>query len=338
MSATSAPIDQPRGGGGDRGSTFARDNAWTLGLIGFLAVLLLFTKYVNQTYGLDSLASTATSVVPLALAAVAQAVVVLSGGIDLSVASQMALTSCVAATLMKGYPGEDVAVVIVVGVLLLGLVLGAINGELVVLTKVPDIIVTLGTSFVWAGFALLVRPAPGGSAAQWLKDLVVGPIVSGIDVIPKAAVLLVIIVAVIWIPLSRSRLGLSLYAIGSNPLAAFRSGVAVNRTKVLSYIVTGFVAAFAGLSLTASTGIGTPVPEPTYVLISIAAVVLGGVSMAGGIGGAFGPIVAVIVLQLIRDDMTFMHVDPNYGLVAQGIILIGVLMVGSLIQQRRSRA
>jgi ribose transport system permease protein len=338
MSATTASIDQPRGGAGERISTFARDNAWTLGLIGFLAVLLLFTKYVNQTYGLDSLASTATSVLPLALAAVAQAVVVLSGGIDLSVASQMALTSCVAATLMKGYPGEDVAVMIVVGVLLLGLVLGAINGALVVLTKVPDIIVTLGTSFVWAGFALLVRPAPGGSAAQWLKDLVVGPIVSGIEVIPKAAILLVVIVAVIWIPLSRSRLGLSLYAIGSNPLAAFRSGVAVNRTKVLSYSVTGFVAAFAGLSLTASTGIGTPVPEPTYVLISIAAVVLGGVSMAGGIGGAFGPIVAVIVLQLIRDDMTFMHVDPNYGLVAQGIILIGVLMVGSLIQQRRSRA
>jgi ribose transport system permease protein len=74
------------------------------------------------------------------------------------------------------------------------------------------------------------------------------------------------------------------------------------------------------------------------VLISIAAVVLGGVSMAGGVGGAFGPIVAVVVLQLIRDDMTFMHVDPNYGLVAQGIILIGVLMVGSLIQLRRSRA
>jgi ribose transport system permease protein len=338
MSATSASVDQPRGGDGQRISTFGRDNAWTLGLIGFLAVLLAFTKYVNPTYGLDSLASTATSVLPLALAAVAQAVVVLSGGIDLSVASQMALTSCVAATLMKAYPGEGIAVVIVIGVLLLGLFLGAINGALVVLTKVPDIIVTLGTSFVWAGFALLVRPAPGGSAAQWLKDLVVGPIVPGIDFIPKAAVLLVVIVAVIWIPLSRSRLGLSLYAIGSNPLAAFRSGVAVNRTKVLSYVVTGFVAAIAGLSLTASTGIGTPVPEPTYVLISIAAVVLGGVSMAGGVGGAFGPIVAVVVLQLIRDDMTFMHVDPNYGLVAQGIILIGVLMVGSLIQLRRSRA
>jgi len=248
----------------------------------------------------------------------------------------MALTSCVAATLMSGYPGEGTAVAIVIGVLLLGMVLGAVNGALVVLTKVPDIVVTLATYFVWAGFALLVRPAPGGSAAQWLKDLVVGPL--GLDVVPKAAVVLLVIVAVIWIPLSRSRLGLSLYAVGSNRLAAFRSGVPVDRTKFLSYVIAGLFAAFAGLSLTASTGIGTPVPEPTYVLISIGAVVLGGVSLAGGTGGVFGPLVAVVVLQLIRDDMTFMQVDSNYGLVAQGFILIGVLMAGSFIQMRRSRA
>jgi len=147
-----------------------------------------------------------------------------------------------------------------------------------------------------------------------------------------------VIVAVIWIPIYRSRLGLSLYAVGSNRLAAFRSGVSVDRTKFLSYVVTGLFAAFAGLSLTASTGIGTAVPEPTYVLISIAAVVLGGVSLAGGVGGVFGPIMAVVVLQLIRDDMTFMQVNPNYGLVAQGLILIGVLMIGSLVQMRRRRA
>jgi len=236
-----------------------RDNTWTLGLLALLVVLFFFTRFVNPNYDLRSLASTATSVLVLALAAVAQAVVVISGGIDLSVSAQMALTSCIAATLMKANPGEPASYLIVFGVLLLGLLLGAINGGLVVLTRVPDIIVTLATSFVWAGFALLVRPAPGGSAAQWLKDLVVGPVAKGVvvlDAVPKAAVLLVVLVAVIWIPLSRSRLGLSLYAIGSNRLAAFRSGVPVNRTKVLSYMITGFIAAFAGLALTASTGIG----------------------------------------------------------------------------------
>jgi ribose transport system permease protein len=335
MSATTASMDPPRPRPLDAVKSFGRNNAWTLGLLGFLVVLLVFTKIVNPFYSLASLSSTATSVLPLALAAVAQAIVVISGGIDLSISAQMALTSCVAATMMKDNPGDGPAVAIVIGVLLLGLLLGAVNGALVVLTRVPDIVVTLATSFVWAGAALLVRPAPGGSAAQWLKDLVVGP--AGIDLLPKAAVVLVVIVAVVWIPLSRSRLGLSLYAIGSNPLAAFRSGVSVSRTKFISYVITGLVAAFAGLSLTASTGIGSPVPEPTYVLISIGAVVLGGVSLAGGIGGVFGPLVAVVVLQLIRDDMTFMRVNPNYGLVAQGFILIGVLMAGSFIQMRRSR-
>ena len=314
----------------------ARDNTWTLSLLGLLAVLLAFTKFVNPNYGVTSLQYTATSVLPLALAAVAQAVVVMSGGIDLSISSQMALTSVVAASLMKSYPGDINAVGIVVLTLLLGVLLGALNGALIVLTRVPDIIVTLSTYFVWAGFALLVRPAPGGAAADWLKNLVVGSVV--VDWLPVAEVVLVVIVAAVWIPVARSRLGLSLHAVGSNRLAAFRCGVGVDRTKFLSYALTGLMSAFAGLSLTASTGIGTPVPEPTYALISIAAVVLGGVSLAGGVGGVFGPIVAVIVLQIIRDDMTFMGVDSNYGLVAQGFILIGVLMVGSLVQMRRRRS
>jgi ribose transport system permease protein len=108
--------------------------------------------------------------------------------------------------------------------------------------------------------------------------------------------------------------------------------------KVISYVITGFFAALAGLALTASTGIGSPVPEPTYVLIAIAAVVLGGVSLAGGVGGVAGPIIAVLVLQLIRNDMTYLGVDPNLGTVAQGLILIGVLMAANYIQIRRARA
>jgi ribose transport system permease protein len=103
-------------------------------------------------------------------------------------------------------------------------------------------------------------------------------------------------------------------------------------------MVAGLFAALGGLSLTAITGIGSPVPDSTYVLISIAAVVLGGVSLAGGVGGVIGPILAVVALQLIRDAMTYMKIDSNYGLVAQGFILIGVLMVGSFVQMRRNRA
>ena len=264
----------------------------------------------------------------------AQAIVVISGGIDLSVGAMMALVSVVSALLMKGQP-EEFGIVVVVGVLFLGLALGAINGGLVVVTRVPDIVVTLAMSFVWAGFALLVLKAPGGGSVKWLKELVLGSL--GNEWVPKAAVVLIVIVALVWFPLRRSRLGLSIYAIGSNRLSAFRSGVAVGRTKIMAYALTGLFAALGGLSLTASTGIGTPVPGP-YTLMSVAAVVLGGVSLAGGRGGVFGPIVAVMILQLIRTDITFLNVNPNLAVVVQGVILIGVVMIGSLIQIRRARA
>jgi ribose transport system permease protein len=150
-------------------------------------------------------------------------------------------------------------------------------------------------------------------------------------------VLLVVLVAVIWVPIRRSTLGLSLYAIGSNRLAAFRSGVSVGRTKLLAYALTGLFSAMGGLALTASTGIGSPVPG-SYTIQSIAAIVLGGVSLAGGRGGVVGPVVAVIILAFIRTDLTFIGVNPNLGTTIQGVILIGVVMFGSFVTLRRGRA
>ena len=160
---------------------------------------------------------------PLALAAVAQAVVVIAGGIDLSIGSMMALVGVVSAALMKGQC-EEFGVAVVVGVLVLGIVLGAINGGLVVITRVPDIVVTLAMSFVWAGCALLVLKTPGGGSAPWLKELVIGSL--GSEWIPKAAVVMFVVVARRSGSRSGGRsVGLSIYAIGSNRLAAFRSGV-----------------------------------------------------------------------------------------------------------------
>jgi ribose transport system permease protein len=334
MTAASPTVDDVRTRPADAIMGWARRNAWTLGLIAFFFVLLVFTRIIQPTYGVTGVQGLAISVLPLALAAVAQAVIVIAGGIDLSVGSMLALTSVVSASLMMGRP-EEFGFVVVAGVLLLGLLLGAVNGSLVVLTRVPDIIVTLAMSFVWAGSALLVLRTPGGGSAKWLRELVLGSV--GSEWIPKAAVVLFVIVAVIWLPIRRTRLGLSLYAIGSNQLAAFRSGVSVGRTKIIAYMLGGLFAALAGLSLTASTGIGTPVPGP-YTLLSVAAVVLGGVSLAGGRGGVVGPIIAVMVLSLIRTDMTFLRLNTNLATVAQGVILIAVVMFGTLIQFRRERA
>jgi ribose transport system permease protein len=308
-------------------------NTWTIGLLAILALLLIITKLIQPSYGLAGIQGLAISVLPLAFAAVAQACVVIARGIDLSIQSMMAFTSVVAAVMMDER-SEGFAALVVVGVVLLGLLLGAVNGSLIVFTRVPDIVVTLAMLFVWAGSALLVLNTPGGGSADWLRQLTLGPVLT--DWIPKAGLVLLVVVAVIWLPIRRSRLGLSLYAIGSDPLAAYRSGVSVGRTKIFAYMLAGLFSALGGLALTASTGIGTPVPGP-YTLMSVAAVVLGGVSLAGGRGGVFGPIVAVVILQLLRTDMTFLNVDTNLATVVQGLILVGVVMVGSLLQMRRGR-
>ena len=333
MSAAAPTVDTAPVNPADALIRALRRNVWTLGLLAFLGVLLVFTRIIQPTYGPTGIQALANSVLPLALAAVAQAIVVIAGGIDLSIGSMMALTSVVAASNMKDQSGEF-GVLVVFGVLLLGILLGAVNGTLVVVTRVPDIVVTLAMSFVWAGTALLILRTPGGRTSEWLRDLVLGPFFN--EWLPKAGIVLILIVAVIWIPVSRSRFGLSLYAIGSNPLAAFRSGVSVGRSKVFAYVLGGLFSALAGLALAANTGIGTPVPGP-YTLLSVAAVVLGGVSLAGGRGGVFGPIVAVVILQLLRDDMTFLNLNTNLATVAQGVILIVVVMLGSLLQYRRSR-
>jgi ribose transport system permease protein len=333
MTAATPTMDGARAGSADALLGWLRRNAWNLGLLALLAALLIYTRLINTNYGPTGIQSLANAVLPLAFAAVAQAICVIAGGIDLSIGSMMALTSVFAAANMKGQ-SEEFSIAIVLATLAFGLLLGTINGTLIVVTRVPDIVVTLAMAFVWGGSALLVLKTPEGGSAQWLKSLALGSV--GIDWVPKAAVVLLVIVAVIWLPLKRSQLGLAMYAIGSNQLAAFRSGVSVGRTKILAYAFTGLFSALAGLSLTANTGIGNPVPGP-YTLMSVAAIVLGGVSLAGGRGGVIGPILAVVILQLIQIDMAFLSLDPNLALVSQGLILIGVVMFGSLIQWRRSR-
>ena len=334
MSASAGSVDRGRPTLRWDAVGIARRNLWTSGLVGLLVIFLALTKLIQPTYGAAGIQGLAISLLPIALAAVAQAIVVISGGIDLSVGSMMALTSVTSAVLMKGQ-SDAVAVVIVIAILGMGLLLGTINGGLIVATRVPDIIVTLAMLFVWAGFALLVLHTPGGGAAPWLMESIRGPLVS--EWLPRAVVVLAVVVGVVWVPLQRSTVGLSLYALGSNRLAAFRSGVPVGRTKILSYALAGLFSALGGLALTASTGIGSPVPG-SYTLESVAAIVLGGVSLAGGRGGVVGPIVAVVVLALIRTDLTFLGVNPNWSEVIQGAILIGVVMFGSLLAMRKVRA
>ena len=331
-----APTAAPGGGAGLRAraaSIMSRDT-WVLALWGLLIALLIATQGIRPGWDAFDFRSLAISALTIAFAAAAQALVVISGGIDLSIGSVMALTSVTAARFMTDAT-EEFAIVVVLGVLVMGLVIGLINGVLVVWSRVPDIVVTLAMLYVWAGAALLVLATPGGGAADWFKEAGRGSLFT--EWLPRALVLLVVILGIVWIPLRRSRLGLSLYAIGSDRLAAFRSGVDVDRTRVAAYVLAGLLSAVGGLALTMTTGIGTPTPGP-YTLLAVAAIVLGGVSLAGGQGGLVGPVVAVFVLSLIRADLTFLGVDPNFSTVIQGLIMVGVVMLGAYVTLRRRAA
>ncbi len=317
---------------------FLRQQGWVAGLFALLVVLFIITKVIQPSYGAGDFGSLVRAVLPFAFAVAAQTVVVIAGGIDLSVAAMMALTSVIAASMMAG-ASEQYALFVVPFVLVVGFALGALNGILIVVTRVPDIVVTLATLFMLQGAALLVLPAPGGGSAEWLRNLIVGtvplPVLPDAATawFPKALLLLIVLLCVVWIPLKRSRLGLSIYAIGSNQLAAFRSGVPVARTKILAYAIGGLFGAMGGLSLTMSTGIGAPIPGP-YLMASVAAVVLGGVVLGGGKGGLLGPIIAVFILRLARTMLTLLAIDPNVTAIVEGSILVAVVMFGAFIAMR----
>ena len=317
------------------GGRFVRRNAWTIGVYALLLASLIFTVAIHPTYGAYDVKSLALGVLPLALAAAAQTVVVLSGGIDLTIGPMMAVANVLAARAMLHQNFRD-ALLIAALVLVLGCAAGAFNGALVVLSRVPDIVVTLAMSFVWGGIALLILEKPGGGAPLEFQNLAQDASLS--PWLPNAFIVLIVVVAVVWVPLRASRPGLALYAVGSDRAAAHASGVNVAFARVLAYTLSGVFSAAGGLALTMTTGIGSPLSGTIYTLSGVATIVLGGVSLAGGKGGMLGPMAAALILTLIPGDLIFLGIDPNYGQVIQGIVIVLVVMVGGLAALRRKPA
>jgi ribose transport system permease protein len=311
---------------------FAARQGWTLGVLGMLIALLIVEANVAPRFTSFDVQSLVIAGMPLAFAAMAQAVVVISRGVDLSVGSVMALCNVIAARLMEHH-GMGTAVAISVLVLVIGMVIGTLTGLAVVGTGVPDIIVTLALSFVWAGVALVVLPTPGGGSPPDFQKVSNGSTLW--EWTPNGLLVLAAAYALVWVPLRSRRLGLSIYAVGSNRDAAYLSGVRVGRTRVLAYTIGGLFAALGGLSLTATTGIGSPLSGNFYTLTSVAAVVIGGVSLAGGKGGLVGPTLAAFILSAAVTVLTFMGADANYGQVIQGGLIVAMVMLGGLLLRRR---
>jgi ribose transport system permease protein len=304
------------------------------GMPALLIASLALTVLIHPQFSDFDLQSLAMGALPLAFAAAAQTVVVISGGIDLSIGSAMAVANVLAASMMEGRGfGESLALAVLV--LTIGAAIGAVNGLLVVLSRVPDVIATLTTGSIWGGVALLILEKPGGGAPQEFLNLGAGTLFT--TWLPTALILLAVSVSAIWLPLRRSKLGLQFYAIGSDRIAAFRSGVNVERTRFAAYIFSGLFSAVGGLGLTMTTGIGAPLAGVYYTLSGLAAVVVGGVSLAGGRGGMVGPILAAFVLTLIPTDLIFLNIDPNFGQVIQGVLIVAIVMIGGFVTLARAQ-
>jgi ribose transport system permease protein len=313
----------------------ARRHAWTAAVVVFFAVLLAWSASQTRNFGAFELQTLLASTLPLAYLAMAQSVVVIGGGIDLSVGAMLVLVNCLSARLMEGTDLGG-SLLVAAGCLALAAALGALTGLVITVSKVPDIIVTLATSFVWGGVALFILPTPGGGTSEGFSALVLG---SGSAWWPALLCLLAPLLLV-WAPLRRSRAGIAIYALGSSRDAAFLSGVDPLRTKVIAYAFSGLLCGLAGIATTAFTGGGSSQSTIAMnaTLNSVAAIVLGGVALSGGVGGLIGPVFAVWCLYLIPNIMLGLGVDPSYGEVVKGVVVVLVVLVGGQLRLRRSRS
>jgi ribose transport system permease protein len=306
-----------------------RRSVWLVSVYGLLIVLLLYERLIQASaFSAFDIESLVDGALPLALAAMAQACVVLTGGIDLSVGSVITLANVVAANWML-QAGFGSSLAMALAVMVGGAMIGAVTAMVITISRIPDIIVTLATGAIWGGVALQVMPTPGGGVPGDFANFLTGDVrASGV---PAGIIVLVLAVLLLWLPIRRTRPGLAIFAVGSSRSAAFLSGVSVGRTRVTAYALGGVFSAMSGLVLTAQTTNGSATSGASYTLNSVAAIVIGGVALTGGRGGMLGPIAAAFILQLISMILGFLQVDPNYATVVQGVVIVLAVMIGGLL-------
>jgi ribose transport system permease protein len=307
-------------------------------LIAVALFLVMFTIYVgNHPAGLTlNVVTTASNKgVLLAFVAMAQTLVVVTAGIDLSLGMIFVLTNCLASWLVAGSPLETA--VGVAAVLAAGLACGMINGLIVIYGRLQPIVTTIATGAIYFGIALLLRPIPGGEINQDLADALTGKL---FDRVPASLVVLLAVVLLIWIPFRRSLIGRAAYATGSSEAAAYMSGVPIRRARFVAYSLAGLLAGIGGLFLTFFTysGEASAANGNTYTLYSIAAVVLGGVSLFGGIGSAIGAIFGAFAFRTIGDLLFVFDLEPLWQPLFQGMVLLLAVCLGAFrLLQIRNR-
>jgi ribose transport system permease protein len=316
-----------------------RRHGWSFGVWLLLAVLIFWYVLLIPRFGSFQVASIIKNSLPLVYLAVGQAVVVIAGGIDLGAGAMLVLTNSAAATLMQDRP--FVLTILIAFLIIAGAaLLNGIVGWVINVSRVPDIVVTLATSFIYSGLALMILPGPGGGTSSGFRVLFTGSESGTGTNYWFSLVMLLVPVVLAALFMRRTRMGLSLYATGSDLNAAYLSGVDTRRAKVIGYGFGGAMAALAGLATVAITGSGDPRFSigSNATLNSVAAIVLGGVALTGGIGSVVGAVAAAIIVFFLSPILSAMGIDPNTAQVVQGSLIVVVMMVAGLLALRRRRA
>lgn len=297
-------------------------------LVAFYVVYMIIDHQPRTLAGFSTILAEAATV---GLAGVGEAIVVLSGGYDLSAGAVVGMVNVILAT-QKGF-ASDTIVMVLIG-LAVGVGIGILNGIAVAILRVPPIIATLGALFIWEGVALLVLSQPGGTVGGGFVNALSGSLGS----IPIPLILFVI-AAALWRITKYTPSGRHIYMLGGDADSTRANGINVTRALLLTYGAAGFFYGFAGLFYTASTASGDPQAGSSLLLPIIASVVLGGILFGGGKGDPAAAIVGAMILTLISDVLYAFGVSSFYTGVFDGGALIVALtfsmLSGRVLLRRR---
>ncbi|MCK5094858.1 MAG: ABC transporter permease [Spirochaetes bacterium] len=304
----------------------------TLILFIFLVVMVAaFAVLSRDFYSIYNITSMLTNIAFSGIVAGTLTMVMIMGGLDISIGGNIALTSCLVAYLYNLENAPPVGIIIIIG-LALGTAIGTFNGFIITRLDLNPIITTLGTMAITRGMGYVLTK----SRSILIFENVVGFIGRGtIAKLPFPLILFIIIYAVLTLVMGRSKFGRKVYCIGTNQEAARLSGIAVNKVKFIAYLVSGIAASLSGLILTGQSAVGMPQHATGVELDVITAVLLGGTSLAGGRGSVLGTLAGVLILGVLYNGFTMIGFRYVHIRVFQGVILI---LVVALYEIREKRA
>jgi ribose transport system permease protein len=304
----------------------------------FALILLVLSLVINfilqpNMFARETLNSNMRVFLPIILMAVGQAVVILGGGIDISVGSIVSIVNTVLATRMglDGSPERMWQFVFLS--LLIGLLAGAINGFFISFLRLQPIITTYATSFLYAGFALFILPNPGGGIPADIASFYRNSTPLNLPL----AFYVIGFILLIWWYLSSTRYGKFLYAVGGKAEAAYETAVPVTRTQFGTYVISGLMAALSGIAITMLSGSGNAGIGDPMTLNSITAVVIGGNALSGGIGGVAGPVMGAITLGILQNIISFANIDTWWETLIKAIIIVLALAAPGIVNLFRRR-